>query len=410
MVWQQTEHPTLAPDHAAAPGPSPLTFNTSMTEARALSAWLSAQSQRIDDAGRLPSDVVDRLVAAGMFNLTVPARLGGLGMVPHQAWRVVIELARGSASAAWVVSLCAGSHLSLARMSDAMQRQLFCGPAPAIASVLTGVPPRGFRAEPAQGGVVVSGEWGYASGIDAASWVGILIPGSDGGETRFGLVPQDRFTIDHASWNVLGMRGTGSKTVKLPPTFVPDACMMAWPLMQAGGRHPDCSSTSLLDAYPTNPLFAMSILAPTLGVANAIVDEFKLVITRRRKGAFDAAREAHLVSAYAEAAAQVSLAADSLVHEAKTLLEVLEGGGSFPIAARGECRMRLVLMARSGVTAAQRLLTLAGGQILVTSSRLEQLFRDLHAMSSHLLLQPEPVAQACGRLELGLEPLADVRF
>jgi 3-hydroxy-9,10-secoandrosta-1,3,5(10)-triene-9,17-dione monooxygenase len=392
------------------PGPVPLTFNATMTEAKALSGWLSTQAQRIDDAGRLPPDVIDRLVAAGMFNLTVPVRLGGLGLVPHQAWRVIIELARGSASAAWVVSLCAGSHLSLARMSDAMQRQLFRGSAPAIASVLTGVPPRDFRAEPAEGGVVVSGEWGYASGIDAASWVGILIPGADGGETRFGLVPQNRFTIDHASWNVLGMRGTGSKTVRLPPSFVPDMCMMAWPLMQAGGRHPDCSSTSLLDAYPTNPLFAMSILAPTLGVATAIVDEFRLLITRRRNGNFDAAREAHLVSAYAEASAQVSLACDSLVHEARTLLEVLENGGSFPVLARGESRMRLVLMARSGVTAAQRLLTLAGGQILVKSTRLEQLFRDLHAMSTHLLLQPEPVAQACGRLELGLEALAGVRF
>jgi len=385
-------------------------FEATMTEAKALSAWLAAQSQRIDDTGCLPSDVVDRLVAAGMFNMTVPVRLRGLGLVPHEAWRVIIELARGSASAAWVVSLCAGSHLSLARMSDAMQRQVFRGSAPAIASVLTGVPPRGFRAELDEGGMVVSGEWGYASGIDAASWVGILIPDPDGGETRFALVPQDRFQIDHASWNVLGMRGTGSKTVTLPPTFVPDWCMMAWPLMQSGGTHPDCSSSSLLDAYPTNPLFAMSILAPTLGVATAIVDEFRLLVTRRRKGAFDAAREAHLVSAYAEAAAQVSLACDSLVHEAERLLRVLEDGGSFPIVARGESRMRLVLMARSGVTAAQRLLTLAGGQILVRSTRLEQLFRDLHAMSTHLLLQPEPVAQACGRLELGLEELAGVRF
>jgi 3-hydroxy-9,10-secoandrosta-1,3,5(10)-triene-9,17-dione monooxygenase len=402
MVRQQMEHPILAT--------SPLTFDACMTEAKALSAWLSAHSQRIDDTGRLPPDVVDRLVAAGMFNLTVPVRLGGAGLVPHQAWRVVMELAQGSASAAWVVSLCAGSHLSLARMSDAMQRQVFRGSAPAIASVLTGVPPRGFRAEPADGGAVVSGEWGYASGIDAASWVGILIPGSDGSETRFALVPQNRFTIDHASWNVLGMRGTGSKTVTLPPTFVPASHMMAWPLMQAGGTHPQCSSTSLLDAYPTNPLFAMSILAPTLGVASAIVEEFRLLIGRRRKGPFDAAREAHMVSAYAEAAAQVSLACDSLVHEAERLLQVLEGGGSFPIVARGECRMRLVLMARLGVTAAQRLLTLAGGQVLVRSTRLEQLFRDLHAMSTHLLLQPEPVAQACGRLELGLEALAEVRF
>jgi hypothetical protein len=40
---------------------------------------------------------------------------------------------------------------------------------------------------------------------------------------------------------------------------------------------------------------------------------------------------------------------------------------------------------------------------LPEGTRIERLFRDIHAMSSHFLLQPEPIAEAYGRLLLGLE-------
>jgi hypothetical protein len=43
-----------------------------------------------------------------------------------------------------------------------------------------------------------------------------------------------------------------------------------------------------------------------------------------------------------------------------------------------------------------------GGSVLPTGTRIERLFRDVHAMSSHMLLQPDAIGESYGRLLLGL--------
>ena len=50
----------------------------------------------------------------------------------------------------------------------------------------------------------------------------------------------------------------------------------------------------------------------------------------------------------------------------------------------------------------QRRQQVVSGIIILVEAGIS-LFRDIHAMSSHFLLQPEPIAEAYGRLLLGLE-------
>jgi 3-hydroxy-9,10-secoandrosta-1,3,5(10)-triene-9,17-dione monooxygenase len=51
-----------------------------------------------------------------------------------------------------------------------------------------------------------------------------------------------------------------------------------------------------------------------------------------------------------------------------------------------------------------------GGSLLPTGSPLERAFRDIHAMASHFLLQPEPAAELHGRALLGLDLPAGARI
>ena len=226
-----------------------------------LVAWLRGQAAEIEDQKRLPPHVIERLHAAGLFKLTLPEHHGGLGLTPDKAWNIIFDIARGSASAAWLISLCAANVVMLTRLSDRAQSELFDGNR-LVVSALTGAVPRNLVASHAEGGITLSGAWGYASGIDAANWVGVLVPIGDPVRTFFALIPKTRFSIDHDSWNVLGMRGTGSKDVVLPTTFIPDYRIMDWALLQQGGKHPDCTCSERLDSYPINALFAASILAP----------------------------------------------------------------------------------------------------------------------------------------------------
>ncbi len=67
--------------------------------------------------------------------------------------------------------------------------------------------------------------WPWASGVDSAAWLilSALIPGKDGPPTlAWCLVPVSDVVVDHDSWNVCGLQGTGSKTVVVTePMFVP---------------------------------------------------------------------------------------------------------------------------------------------------------------------------------------------
>src|SRR5690606_31298147 len=149
---------------------------------------------------------------------------GGLAMSPSVLWTVTREIGRGCGSTAWIMSLL-GLHPWLVGMFDPQAQADVFGDGEAVVPVLTGVVGRDLRVTRAKGGYEISGLWRYASGIDIANWVIAMVPiakpRAEAPEPHLILVPKSAFRIDHASWNVLGMRGTGSKDVRLDRAFVP---------------------------------------------------------------------------------------------------------------------------------------------------------------------------------------------
>jgi len=226
------------------------------------------------------------------------------------------------------------------------------------------------------------------------------------------LVPQDAFSIDHSSWNVLGMRGTGSKDISLQPTFVPEHRWLSWSQLQAGEKHPTCPNDEPIYAYPLNSVFAMSVLAPLLGVASAVAEEFReLVKTRVIPGTQQRQRDdkvAQIDAASGEAT--MAIARQALLDDADLVLEIIRTGRPLTPEERGAIRMRLAMAGRFALAAAQKMFSALGGSLLPSGSRAERLFRDLHAMSSHFLLQPDAIGEAYGRLLLGLDILPGARL
>lgn len=385
--------------------------------AAALAPWLAQQAARIEAQRRIPDDVAARLAEAGVFRMTLPPRYGGLGLPPRLAWEATIALAAGCGSCAWIHGLGSANVLMVGKFPKAAQDAVFGDARPAIIPMLTGGVGQDIRAQRSAGGVELSGRWRYASGIDVASWVGLLVPlpaadGAGDAEPHVVLVPSEAFAIDHDSWQVLGMRGTGSKDIALPPTFVPDHLGMRWAALQAGERHPQCPNGQAVYDFPLTTVFAMSVLAPTLGVASAVVDEYERIV-RHRVGS--GTRE-HAIAdklthvELAQARAQVDLLVDVLLHESDRVMSMVAAGQALPLRMRASLRMKFALAARAALRSCQRLFDSLGGSLLPAGTRIERQFRDLHAMCSHFLLQPEPVGEAYGRLMLGLELPANARL
>jgi alkylation response protein AidB-like acyl-CoA dehydrogenase len=370
--------------------------------------WLSEQAARVEEARRIPADVAERLFETGLFNLMRPTRFGGFGVSPRFAWEATFNVAFGCSSSAWLAGLTSANIIMLGKFAADAQREIFAPGVSPIVPMLTGGVGQDIKIEPVEGGIVLGGRWRYASGVDISDWLGLLvnIPGS--GEVpapHVVLVPQSEFAIDHSSWRVMGMRGTGSKNIALSKAFIPSHRFLSWAELQAGNKHPTCPNTEPVYEFPLNTANAMSVLAPTLGVASACSEEcIKIIRGRVSSGNQQAQINDKIAQVDAgSSAATMSLLRDFLISETVAIENRIVQSGPLTHEERGLSRAKVAIASRQALSSAQRLFTALGGSLLPEGTRIERLFRDIHAMSSHFLLQPEPIAEAYGRLLLGLE-------
>ncbi len=401
---------------AGAPG-APRTEDDAscvLANARSTQDWLREYASDIEIARRIPSEVAERLVTDGLFKITQPRRFGGLGLSPRVAWQAAFEIARGCASTAWILGLSSANVIMIGKFSEQAQKEVFLSGKPTIVSLLTGGVGHDITVRLVEGGMLLSGRWRYASGIDIATWAGLLvpIPTATGPVMHVVLVPGEVFAIDHSTWNVLGMRGTGSKDISLKDQFVPSHLWMEWQTLQEGGHHATCPDHGPITRVPLNPINAMSTLAPTLGAASAVAEEFRSITRAKNSPAAQKAmiedRSALIEAATAEA--MLSILRRSLLDDADEILDTVRREGSFSLESRAAMRTRFAVSSQAALRTTQQLFALLGGSILPSGTRIERLFRDVHAMSSHMLLQPNPIGEAYGRLMLGLQMPPNTRI
>ncbi len=386
-----------------APAPDEL-----IDRARRLIPVLRGRAAACEAARRIPAETAQDLVEAGFFRITRPASAGGYAMRPSVLWAVTREIGRGCGSTAWIMSLL-GLHPWLVGMFDPeAQREVFAD-GDAIIPVLTGGVGRDISVEPSGNGYAVSGLWRYASGVDIATWVIAMVPirkaGTDMPEPHLILVPKRAFSIDDASWNVLGMRGTGSKDVRLDGAHVPAHRTLSWIDAQRGIYPGSTLNREPTYRAPLNGLFAMSTAAAVVGVASGAIDHF-IEAAKTRVPVGTGERQIADKATHIEAgrcAAQVHMAFALLMRDVDEMYDTAAAGRTFTTAQRARYRMDAALVSRTALAAADRVFNAVGGSLLPTGAPLERCFRDIHSMASHFLLQPEPAGELYGRVLLGLD-------
>jgi 3-hydroxy-9,10-secoandrosta-1,3,5(10)-triene-9,17-dione monooxygenase len=127
------------------------------------------------------------------------------------------------------------------------------------------------KAVPAAGGFRLSGKWSFCSGIDYCGWIVVgAVTGIIQGERPvpdlqlFMLKTADVEIID--DWQVMGLAGTGSKSISVNDLFVPKERVLR-NLDVMNGETPGASlHANPLYRLSVWPLFGFSILAPTTGI------------------------------------------------------------------------------------------------------------------------------------------------
>ncbi len=356
----------------------------------------AAQAERLR---QIPAETVQDLIASGLIRLGNPQRYGGHGLEPDVAHAVAWELGRGCGSTAWCYSLWTVHNWWLGHFPERVQEEFFAGgPDELFSSALN--PAKG-KGEPVDGGVRVSGRWGFSSGCDVASWVMVAVPGPGPDGLLWLMIPRGDYEILD-TWFSSGMRGTGSKDIVIKDIFVPghrvldpnragDGDWTGWELHQR-----------LSYRVPLRCLTGWDLAAPLIGVAQGAVDEF----TARLRGTTGAGRTADSVALQlrlAEAAAEVDAARAIHGNAVREMLDKATRGEEFTLLDRARYRRDKAFLARLCVRAVDRLFEAGGARAVLESDPLQRFHRDVHGASHHAALAWDTWAEDFGRQALRAE-------
>ncbi|MFZ0070525.1 MAG: hypothetical protein WCA55_02825 [Xanthobacteraceae bacterium] len=401
------------------PQPEPdLTPATIIERATRLTPAIRA-AQDEDDARGCHSPAMDQdFRKAGFYRILQPKLFGGYEFDYPTFYRTMLQVARGNPGVAWCLALGA-THGSLiaSHWPERAQYELFGSTGDFIAPHRVGAITS--SCERAEGGYVVDGIWNYCSGIPYAThFVGnVVLRENDKSRILIFVMPraQLRMLDDWGGDATLGMRASGSNSVEIKKTFIPEHLVIpAKPALWANEPMDDGTHGTRLHR---NPMYLgrfigpyhMSLVMPVLGAARAALDEFEEnVVTRPtyhppimpRREHFDTQRP------FGYALMLTDSAEALLMTAAETYMQYCRrwGDDRTPISLEDNVRLYgMVLTAgRLASEAVEHLFHNASSAASKRGQRLERYFRDVAMYRQHMSAQYLNIASGIGRVHLGL--------
>jgi len=372
--------------------------------ARALVPGLADCAGQTEALRRLPDQTIADLKAAGLHRICQPARFGGYEAPLDEACDIVAMLAQGCASTGWVAGVYT-DHQILVGMFDARAADDVWADNP-DALVSAGFTPSG-AATPVAGGWKLTGQWGWSSGCDHADWLVVvtMLPSGEGGATEpnYCLVPRGEVTIED-KWEVMGLAGTGSKTISLENAFVPTHRTLPGRLSSAGGAARGQADAPALYRLPHPPCVPFLLVAPCLGIAESLLALVCAEMSTRASRGVPISSYQSLQLHIAEASAEIDSARLLLMRDTRDAMDAMQAGDELTQAERARNRRDHAYVVRLCRQAVDRLFTVLGGQGIYLDNAAQRKFRDIHAMSGHLALNWDIAGTTFGRVALGLDP------
>ncbi len=353
--------------------------------ARALGPRIRALQPEIENARRLPLELVDDLRTSGLFRMATPASVGGDETDLLTMLRAIEEISEADGSTGWCVMIAATSGVVAAYLDPDEARAIF-GPEAIVGGVFA---PKG-TADAVDGGYRISARWPFASGCQHCDWLlgGCVIDGIP----RMALFPKNDVEIID-TWDVSGLRGTGSHDFEVRDAFVPAGRVMSIVVDRPREDGP-------LYRFPIFALLAVSVAAVALGIARRAVTE----LVDLAEGKTPTLGRRTLAE---RSTIQVDVArAEALRQSAKALLlsrvEECWDAGELTVDNRTKLRLAATNAARACAQAVDLCYDAGGGTSIYATSALQRCFRDAHALTQHMIVAPATY-EVIGRILLGLD-------
>jgi alkylation response protein AidB-like acyl-CoA dehydrogenase len=386
-------------------------FSTFKAAIAAMTPEFKARALVTERACRVPAENLRLLREAGLYRVVLPKRLGGHECDYDILVELVMAVAGACPSTGWVYGLYAAHQWLAASFPEEAQRDVF--ERDADAAICGSYAPVGTAA-PVEGGVRLSGRWSFASGCDGAQWAlcaTFLPPDSDGRKPgpAFLLVPATDYTIDD-TWDVVGLAGTGSKTVVIADAFVPSHRVLRFADTTSGATPGSRLHTNPTFRIPMLSNIPSCLAATAVGAAQGALDDY-LEATGQRvtRGAVAgwASRMAEFPTIQlrvAEAAASIDAAREVLLRDLRLRAATVRRGDAVTLEDRLVSRRGQAFAVSLAIRAVEALNASTGGQGLAATHPVQRAWRDANAVGRHISMNWDAVGTMYGQFALGLEP------
>ena len=358
--------------------------------ARELCSVIRDHAAEAQERRRLSDPVIAALHEAGLFRMCLPAEFGGEEVDPWTTVETIEAISYADGSTGWNFMIGSETNgLAAGSMLREQAEEIFGGtPEPKIIFCGAAGPPG--TAEKVKGGWSVSGQWAYVSGCHQCDWFfGTAVVVEDGQpvlsdqgipSVRMFLIPMEDVQILD-TWDVSGMRGSGSHDVLGENIFIPDAraeSMLGMPTWH----------DSPIFHFPMQAKIAYNKAAVALGVARAALDDFiEIAAEKKAFGTGTSIRDLPNTQAQiAESEARLGSARSYLREQLEIVWQLVRDG----IVPTNKDLATLRLACTYGVQASidavdrvVRLTTTTGNRM---DCPLERYLRDVRAVAGHFTL------------------------
>lgn len=373
--------------------------------ASALRGLIEEHAEESSNNHRIVPLVMDSLRDAGLLKLTVPRRFGGHETNSRTYTEVLRELARGDGSTAWTTMLLNIGNWFATTWSEKAQQEIW-GDNPEAGCCIVLAP--GAVGERGEGGYTITGAWPYASASFAATHaiMGFLATNSSGEKVpALAILQPGEWEIER-TWNPIGLKGTGSDTVRTTATFVPDYRIQMIPDLVEGNYATEYARSEPRSRAPFLATGTIIFGAIQVGLGRAV---FENIVERLRfKGVVGTAYSrssdspSHQIT-IARASAKID-AAEQIMFRACFDIDQAAIDDEYPSElTRARIRNDTGFIVEQINEAIDILLKAAGSSSFMLSSSLSRVFQDAFVGGSHVHATPGIATDVYGKLLLGYE-------
>jgi 3-hydroxy-9,10-secoandrosta-1,3,5(10)-triene-9,17-dione monooxygenase len=364
-----------------------------------LEPWIDDVSARADasrKARQLADATVADLKASGLIRAFLPKRWGGLECTPQEFFEKQIAIAERDMSAGWVTGIIAVHAFQIALMDEQAQRDVYADdPDTCVSSSYN---PVGARVEQVEGGVMLSGRWGWSSGSHHCTWalLGGVIPGE--GYRTF-LVPQSDYRIED-TWFPMGLHATGSNDIVIDkPVFVPDYRSHK----RLDGFLCRNEQDNPMYSLPWAQLFIRIVSSPAIGAAKHARQLFMDNLGASSTDLTKKASDPDILERIAKASHLIDETEAVLYRNFDAMLDKVNRGEEIPMVDRVRYRYQAALVIEKMNQAVDLLFDVAGGRSVFEGSPIQDIWLDIHIARSHVANNPVGFARNLGGVMLGMD-------